>query len=166
MIILCNTKYVDRSPNRSDRTSTAFLLAQVGAFAAQEFASLLTPLQLTPPDAGVLRLLTVSPGISQQGLARSLGMHASRLVALIDRLEKRGLVVREANAEDRRVYSLRLTETGADMLRRIGLAARSHDEKISAGLDAEERALLNSLLRRIAAEHGLVPGVHPGYKNL
>jgi DNA-binding MarR family transcriptional regulator len=151
---------------QSESGSTAFLLAQVGAYAAEEFGSLLAPLKLTPADAGILRFLRQCPGISQQKLAGALGMHASRLVALIDGLEKRGLVVREANADDRRVYSLRLTDAGAEMLQSIGQAARSHNERLCASLSAEERIQLNSLLRRIAAEHGLAAGVHPGYKAL
>jgi DNA-binding MarR family transcriptional regulator len=121
---------------------------------------------MTPADAGILRLLSRSPGISQQNLARALGMHASRLVALIDRLQERGLLVRDANSEDRRVYSLRLTEAGNAMLHSIGLAARAHEENMCSGLDADQRTQLHSLLRSIAAQHGLLPGVHPGYKNL
>jgi DNA-binding MarR family transcriptional regulator len=141
-------------------------MSQVGARAAQEFARLLVPLQLTPCDAGILRLLRRSPGISQQNLARALDMHASRLVSVIDGLEKRGLVVREPNPDDRRLYSLRLTPSGSEMLREIGLVARSHNELMTSGLDAAERAQLAALLQRIAEKHGLTPGVHPGYKDL
>ncbi|MGB0050874.1 MAG: MarR family transcriptional regulator, partial [Terracidiphilus sp.] len=82
----------------------AFLLAQVGGQAAQRFAESLEPLNFTPPESGILYLLSRTPGISQQELAGKLGMHASRLVALIDALEKRGLVIREENAADRRIY--------------------------------------------------------------
>jgi len=150
--------------NKSGAGSVAFLLSQVGARSAQEFARLLAPLKLTPPDAGILRLLRQSPGISQQQLAQTLGMHASRLVAVIDALEKRGVVVREANANDRRLYSLRLTEAGDEMLREIGQVARAHNELMCSGLRAEECAELGRLLRRIGAQHGLVQGVHPGYR--
>jgi DNA-binding MarR family transcriptional regulator len=122
--------------NKSGAGSVAFLLSQVGARSAQEFARLLAPLNLTPPDAGILRLLRQSPGISQQQLAQTLGMHASRLVAVIDALEKRGVVVREANANDRRLYSLRLTEAGDEMLREIGQVARAHNELMCSGLRA------------------------------
>ncbi|MGB8538398.1 MAG: MarR family transcriptional regulator [Acidobacteriaceae bacterium] len=148
------------------RTSVAFLLAQVGARAAQEFAQALTPLKLTPADAGILRLLSHSPGISQQDLARRLDMHASKLVAVIDALEESALVVREANPQDRRIYSLRLTDAGAEKLRAIGEVARAHDEAICFGLNPAERAALAGLLQRIAARHELTPGVHPGYKDL
>jgi DNA-binding MarR family transcriptional regulator len=148
------------------RTSIAFLLAQVGARAAQEFAKSLAPLKLTPADAGILHLLSHSPGISQQDLARKLDMHASKLVAVIDALEEKALAVREANAQDRRIYSLRLTDAGEEKLRAIGEVARAHNEAICFGLDPAERAALSGLLQRIAARHELTPGVHPGYKDL
>lgn len=154
-------------PRRAGSPVTvAFLMAQVGGRSAQEFAKGLTPLKLAPADAGILRLLGLSPSISQQDLARRLGMHASRLVAVIDTLEERGLVVRESHAQDRRVYSLRLTEAGTEMLRNIGQVARAHEETMCAGLSSDERETLARLLQRVAQQHGLVPGVHPGYKDL
>jgi DNA-binding MarR family transcriptional regulator len=93
-------------------------------------------------------------------------MHASRLVAVIDALEERALVIREANAQDRRIYSLRLTDAGEESLRGIGEVARAHNEAICFGLDPAERAGLAGLLQRIADRHELTPGVHPGYKDL
>ena len=144
----------------------AFLLAQVGASSARQFAKALTPLNFAPPDAGILRLLGRSPGISQQELAKRLDMHASRLVAVIDELEKRGLVARETNPTDRRVYSLRLTPAGNEALAAIGVVARAHNEALCTGLDDNERLQLGALLGKIAAQQGLAQGVHPGYKDL
>jgi DNA-binding MarR family transcriptional regulator len=144
----------------------AFLLAQVGAGAARQFAKLLKPLQFAPYDAGILRLLSRSSGISQQYLARQLDMHASRLVGLIDALEQRRLVAREPNPTDRRVYSLRLTEQGQEALGAIGAAARAHNEAICACLTDTEREQLEATLEKIASTLGLRPGVHPGYRDL
>jgi DNA-binding MarR family transcriptional regulator len=144
----------------------AFLLAQVGAQAAQRYAARLEPLRFTPPETGILYLLSRSPGISQQELAGRLGMHASRLVAIIDALEKRGIVRREPNPADRRVYSLELTGDGRQTLAAIGRVARAHNEAVCAALDASERAQLASLLGRIATQQGLSPGIHPGYRRL
>lgn len=93
-------------------------------------------------------------------------MHASKLVAVIDALEESALVVREVNAQDRRIYSLGLTDAGQEKLRAIGEVARAHNEAICFGLDPAERAALAGLLQRIAARHELTPGVHPGYKDL
>src|SRR3954463_7427378 len=97
----------------------AFLLAQLGAHAAAAFAERLRPLDLTPPQAGVLRRLAEAPGESQRALADALGMHAPRLVALIDELEGRGLVERSRDAADRRNYALSLTKAGRDTMSKI-----------------------------------------------
>ncbi len=146
--------------------TVAFLLSQVGGRSAQVFAELLNPLRFVPAEAGILRLLDRSPGISQQQLARRLNMHASRLVAILDALQERGLLIRETSTADRRVYNLRLTATGRDALAAIGRVARAHEEAMCEGLNDNERAQLAGLLRKVAARHGLAPGIHPGYKTL
>jgi DNA-binding MarR family transcriptional regulator len=144
----------------------AFLLAQLGAHAASAFAERLRPLDLRPPDAGVLRLLASSPGESQRALADALGMHAPRLVALIDELEARGLVERRRDPSDRRNYAISLTGAGRVMWRRVSAVARQHEQALTAALGGKESAQLGSLLRRIADEQALTPGVHPGFRRL
>lgn len=146
--------------------TVAFLLSQMGSRSAQLFAELLKPLHFVPAEAGILRLLDRTPGISQQDLASRLDMHASRLVAIIDALEGRGLVARQTNDKDRRIYCLRLTAAGRESLAAIGSVARAHEEAVCEGLSQVERAQLAGLLRKLAARHGLAPGIHPGYKTL
>lgn len=146
--------------------TVAFLLSQVGGRSAQVFAELLKPLDFVPAEAGILRLLDRKPGVSQQELARRLNMHASRLVAIIDGLEGRGLVTREMNAGDRRLYSLRLTAAGREALAAIGRVARAHEGAMCEGLSEAERAQLAALLGKIAARQALAPGIHPGYRTL
>jgi DNA-binding MarR family transcriptional regulator len=165
MIMMCNTLFMSDT-HRGRQLSVAFLLSQVGSLAAREFSKLLEPLKFSPPDAGILRLLNRSPGISQQELARRLDMHASRLVAVIDSLEQRDLVQREANPADRRLYSLRLTKHGTEALSAIGRIAQEHNEKICVGLNSAERETLGALLERIALAHGLESGIHPGYREM
>lgn len=144
----------------------AFLLAQVGASSARRFANALAPLKLAPSDAGILRLLSRVPGISQQELANRLDMHASRLVGVIDALENRGLVMREPNPEDRRVYCLRLTEPGKEILGEIGRIAQEHNREVCAGLEEEEIQEFADLLEKLAKQHGLKPEIHPGYRDM
>jgi DNA-binding MarR family transcriptional regulator len=151
----------DREPAREG--GVAFLLAQLGAHAAAAFAERIRPLGLTPPQAGVLRRLGQFPGQSQRGLADALGMHAPRLVALIDELEDRGLVARDRDPNDRRNYAITLTDDGRRALAELAAVAREHELAITAALDDDERAELISLLRRLAEEQNLSPGVHPGF---
>jgi DNA-binding MarR family transcriptional regulator len=148
------------------RTSAAFLIAQVGSHAASKFAERLAPLGLSPPHAGILRVLSASPGLTQQALGTVLSILPSRLVILVDELEKRGLVERRDTPEDRRSYALHLTAKGREMLDNIGRVAREHEAAVCAALSEKEREQLASLLGRVVEEQGLTPGVHPGYKRL
>ena len=143
--------------------SGAFLLAQLGAHAADRFAALLSQVQLRPAHAGILRVVARTGGVSQRALSSTLNMLPSRLVPLLDELEERGLLQRRDNPDDRRLYALHLTEQGAKILARIGRIARAHDDEICAALDEREREQLGALLRKIADEQGLTPGVHPGF---
>lgn len=151
---------------QTERAEPAFLLAQLGAHAASQFAERLKILGLAPSDAGILRLLRMAAGISQQELAGKLNIHPSRLVALLDNLEKHGFLERRANPDDRRLYSLHLTRTGEHVLGDIGKVAREHQEALLSALSGEERQTLGGLLLRVADQQGLVRGVHPGFQRL
>jgi len=144
----------------------AFLLAQVGAHAAMRFGERISRLHLTPPDAGILRLLSASGGLSQQELSTRLGIHPSRLVAILDALEDERLVERRPNADDRRQYALHLTEKGQGTLSEISRIGREHSDSLCASLTPTERGQLGELLQKIATEQGLSPGVHPGYRRM
>lgn len=148
------------------RPPLAFLLAQVGAHAAMRFGERISSLNLTPPDAGILRMLGAGGGLSQQELSARLGIHPSRLVAILDALEERRLVERRPNPDDRRQYALHLSDKGQGMLREIGRIGREHIESLCASLTAAEREELGELLQKIATEQGLSPGVHPGYRRM
>ena len=144
----------------------AFLLAQIGAHAAGRFAERIAALELTPPQAGLLRALANEPGRSQQAVARQLGVPPSRFVMLVDSLEERGLVQRLRSRDDRRSYGLHLTDAGEQMMRELGVVGKAHEDEICAGLTSVDRAALHAALVHIAQTQGLTPGVHPGYRQL
>jgi DNA-binding MarR family transcriptional regulator len=156
-------------PNTSlpaPRMGVAFLLAQLGAHAAEQFAHALSEQGLTPALAGILRLLQAEPGSSQQQLADRLGMVPSRMVGMVDDLESRGWIARSRDTVDRRVNVLTVTPAGRAAFKSIATVARNHEKRITAGLDAAEHATLRELLAKLAASQELTPGVHPGYRHL
>lgn len=146
--------------------STAFLLTQLGAYAAARFAEQMATIDLTPPHAGILRAIGAAPGRSQQALSAQLGLLPSRVVSFVDELEARGYVERRRNPDDRRLHALHLSAAGKKALRKIGELGKRHDEQITAGLDAAQRTALRELLATLAERHGLTPHVHPGYRTL
>lgn len=156
----------DESCARPAGRPSAFLVAQVGAHAASKFAERLAKVELAPPHAGILRILSSTPAITQQALATTLGMAPSRLVALIDDMDSRGLIERRGDPDDRRRYALHLTEKGRAMLETVGRVSREHSQALLAALSDEEQRQLALLLQRIADEQGLTRGVHPGYRQI
>ena len=148
------------------RTDIAFLVAQLGAYAAERFGERAAALDFTRPQAGLLRLISREPGQSQQAVARRLGTPPSRLVALVDDLEQRGLIERRRNPGDRRNYALHPTAAGERAMAALSQVSLEHEQAISAPLTEAERAQLSKLLGKLAAAHGLVPGIHPGYRTL
>ncbi len=157
-----------RPPARpADRpTGAAFLLAQIGAHAAARFADRVGQLGFTPPQTGLMNAVAGAPGRSQQAVAEQLGMHPSRVVALLDGLERDGILERRRNPQDRRNYALHLTDAGQTALAALRGAAAEHEVDLCAALTDDERAELAKLLRRIADQQGLTPGVHPGFRRL
>lgn len=138
-------------------TGTAFLLAQLGAHATGRFADRIAPLGLTPPQGGLLRVIAAEPGRSQHAVAEHLGIHPSRLVALVDDLKGGGLVERCRSTRDRRQHALHLTEHGHATLARLSRASAEHEAELCAALSGDERAQLAGLLRRVADQQDLTP---------
>jgi len=148
------------SPDPSRSKRTAFLLSQLGALASARFAERTRELGLTPSDAGVLRLLGRTPGLSQRSLADRLGAVPSRVVPLIDSLEARCLVARVRSSTDRRNYELRLTDEGTKVLGKLRGIAERHEAEMLAPLTSEQSVQLGSLLARLASAHALDTDLH------
>lgn len=144
----------------------AFLLAQLGHRAAGLFAEQMATLDLTPPHAGILRVIASEPGLSQQALSARLEMLPSSVVAYVDELEDRGYVERRRDPSDRRLRALYLTAAGRKLMRKISELARQHERRFTTALNAEQREALQDLLAVLAQHQGLSPHVHPGYRTL
>ncbi len=144
----------------------AFLLAQLGAYAAARYGERIAILDLTPAQTGLLRLVMIEPGLSQRDLATRLGVGPSTVVALVDGLESRGMLERRRSPTDRRHHALHLTDRGTRTMAEVRTVATDHDADITAALDDDERRVLVGLLRRVADQQGLSPGVHPGYRTM
>ncbi|NJC58726.1 MarR family winged helix-turn-helix transcriptional regulator [Brevibacterium marinum] len=140
----------------------AFLLSQLGADAASGFEQALQSLHITPSDAGLLRLIGRTPGVSQRVLSQQIGVGPSRIVAVLDRLERRELIERRRSRSDRRSHEVSLTANGQEVLAEIRPLAEAHEQAYTDCLSLDEADLLRSLLGRIADSRGLSSEIHRG----
>jgi DNA-binding MarR family transcriptional regulator len=121
--------------------------AQLAVF--QDFARAVGAGELSPGQFGALTVIERNPGLSQTRLGQTLGIDRSTLVAVIDRLEQRGLVERADAPRDRRSYALYISNAGRLLLSDLVEHVRAHDAHIAGDLNAEEKASLIALLRRV-----------------
>lgn len=94
---------------------------------------------LTPVQYAALQAVDSRPLIDQRTLARLIGLDTSTLGGVIDRLEARGLLERQASPEDRRVKLVRPTAAGRQLLAGIVPAVLRAQERILAPLGRQER---------------------------
>lgn len=109
----------------------------------------LQPLALDPRDFGVLSTVARDQPCSQNHLAQVLGVTPPAALAFVEELESHGLVRRERNADDRRVYDVTLTEAGAQRWRQARGAARAVQVRVVERLGADADADLRALLTRV-----------------
>ena len=146
-----------------DLSDLGFLISQVGDHSQRLFGRLIEPLGLRPSHVGVLRAIAAAKGPTQRELGERLGVFASNLVKLIDELEQRALVGRVQREGDRRSYKLILTQKGERAVKEIVRKVSEHQSSVCSALVPAEQRELHRLLRKIAGEQGLRPGVHPEF---
>lgn len=104
---------------------------------------------LTPGEFGLLVLVERNAGLSQMALAHALGIDRSTLVPILDRLQTRGLLVRQRSPTDGRTHALALTQAGAKAQARFARLVRAHEKRIAADLSPAEVRTLIELLERV-----------------
>jgi DNA-binding MarR family transcriptional regulator len=116
------------------------------------FNEMFEPLGIAFGQYSVLALIGLNPGISQMALADASDIDRSTVVPITDRFVRLGWVRRARRREDRRMYSLRVTPAGQDVLERANALIVEHDKSICERLSNEERTQLLDLLARINDE--------------
>ena len=143
-----NTGIVHALPERL-LTDRAYLLGRLGREARRQFTQVLRTWELQSSHYGILLLLEAIGQASQQHLAQSLTIDRANMVALLDVLEQRGLIERQADTRDRRRHVVKLTAVGYIELQQIRQARKQVDEAFFAGLNNEEQETLHLLLVKL-----------------
>jgi DNA-binding MarR family transcriptional regulator len=127
-----------------------FLLTRVRAEVVSAVNVELADLDLRVREYSVLAIAADTDGVTQRMLSTLLQLDPSRLVALIDGLEQRGLLERNTHPTDRRTNVVQVTAEGY-ALREQGREAIARGEATAlAELTDEERLFLRGLLRRLS----------------
>ena len=111
------------------------------------------PFSLRPVEYTVLTRVAENPGGSLARLARALSVTPPHITIMVDRLEAKGLVAREASEQDRRAHVLRVTAKGAELVRKATQRI-VEAEAAALPLTSGEQAILAELLHKVALARG------------
>jgi DNA-binding MarR family transcriptional regulator len=128
-----------------------FLIHDVSRLRRSAFDRCLKPLNVTRSQWWVLAYLSREDGMTQSQLAIELDLGKVAVGGLIDRLQKSGLVRREADASDRRVNRVFLEPKSRQLINRMRKVSHKMNTRILAGLadkDLETAALTLDTMKR------------------
>ena len=127
-----------------------YLLKHVQQRLYELTSAALAPYGISGRELGVLLVLDALGPTSQRDAATRLGVDRTTMVALIDALEAKSVVVRRPYEEDRRRNVVEFTEPGRELLRQARAASDEAERRFLGALDdaAAEgfRAQLRALL--------------------
>ncbi|HZT46066.1 MAG TPA: MarR family transcriptional regulator [Gaiellaceae bacterium] len=133
--------------------SNGFLLARLGLNFKLRTMTVFEQEGFELYDYSVLALLAEGSLQTQAGIANALNVDPSRLVALLDSLEDRGLVARQRDPKDRRRHVVSITADGKRQLGRLREMTKRIEAEFFAPLGPDERLELRELLQRLACHN-------------
>lgn len=125
-------------------------LAHVAMY--RDFTAAMTDLDLTQKQSATLQLVGANPGASQVDIAATLGADRATMMAMIDRLENRGLLLRSRSMTDRRRRELHLTPQGEAVLARAIATTQRHEDQFTSRMTKAQLEALVDALRLIHAQ--------------
>jgi DNA-binding MarR family transcriptional regulator len=144
------TREADLGPRLSARLT--YLLKRALVDLEDLHREQLDPLGVNGRELAALLLLDAREPESQQQTAERLQVDRTTMVALLDGLEAKGLVARQADPDDRRRNVIALTAVGRRTLEKAVRASDRAERRLLGALDESERTTLRALLARVAAD--------------
>jgi len=111
----------------------------------QRFADL----GLNLSEGSLLAFVEESGPLTQTRLAQRLGLGRAATGSVIDALEKRGLVERQPDPDDRRVWLVTVTRAGKELVEQVNASDQVLRSELRAGISRADRQQLAALLVRL-----------------
>ena len=133
------------------RGRLSFVLARLGGLARQECADQLAAAGLSQHQHAILCCLDEYGPACQKDIALRLGIDSGDIVAFIDGLQAKGLILRERDQRDRRRQIVSITADGTRTLRKVEGMLDAAEPGILAALTEAERGELQRWAVRVLA---------------
>ena len=131
-----------------------FLLLKAHNVSTRQIMAQTTQLGLTPGQPKVLEYLLEHDGACARAICQEFAIDKSTMASILPRMEKAGLVRREASETDRRSSLIWLTDKGRELALDAKRAILSVDEELAQGVSSEDLAACERVLASIVANAG------------
>jgi DNA-binding MarR family transcriptional regulator len=146
----------DKLPPAVDTVDTSYLEGLVGYNASRAaitvielFLQRMAVYGMRQVDFSVMSLITHNPGITSRQLCAALSIQPPNLVAMINALEARELIIRKPHPRDGRAVGLHPTPAGRKLMQDAERTAQDLEADATARLSAAERKNLIRLLQKV-----------------
>lgn len=126
--------------------SLGYRIKLLSMLLGRTFQERLEPFGLTTFHWVVLCCLWEEDGLATSSIGERLQQVGGTLTGVLDRMEERGLVRRERDTRDRRIWRIWLTEAGKELETVLPPIAREIREQAMAGMSTAERELFSELV--------------------
>ena len=126
--------------------SLIYLIGRVGQGIRRDLRACLAPSDLSVPEYTTLSVLDARPGLTNAQLARRALVAPPSMIAVLAKLERRGLVRRQLDASHGRILRAVLTPAGRELLREADPAVRELEDGLLNGVEAEQREVASSVI--------------------
>lgn len=153
------SKQADSGPAsvREPRDVLGYLLKHAHLALEARTDAAVAPFGVTSRDLGALRVIAGGVARSQQDVAGTLGVDRTSMVALLDALERAGLVARRPSEHDRRRNVIGLTARGGKVFAQAEQASLAVEEDFVAVLGDHGASELRQGLRALVGSPATDP---------
>ncbi|MBL0586936.1 MULTISPECIES: MarR family winged helix-turn-helix transcriptional regulator [Aeromonas] len=129
-------------------------VARMAAIAGREVSEELKECGLLGSDFDILATLRrAGEPLTPTALYQSAMLSSGAMTARLDKLEQRGLIIRQAAPDDRRSLLVNLTDAGLALVDEAVERHLANERRLLAPLTGEEQAQLAALLKRWLLEN-------------
>jgi DNA-binding MarR family transcriptional regulator len=149
-LLVPTTPHVDGDEDIGEiRSIVGFHIRLAHGAVYRHFTETFNDLELTQKQVSVLWLIDDHPDIAQTDLAHRMRMDRATTMAIVNRLQDRGYLVRGASVTDRRKQTLNLTHEGRAALTGAKEAIGEHERWLKSRFTDKEVDTLIEMLTRI-----------------
>lgn len=127
------------------------LLDKISSQTRRNYNHLLYELNLHVGQDNLLCKLWREDGLTQVELCYKLNCEAPTVTNMVKTLEKKGLIIRRKDSNDKRITRIFLTDAGKDLETPVNEKWREQQNKLLTDITLEERILLRRLLKQMEA---------------